>query len=106
MSHNGRDYSFEYQLLDRLRMDCDYFLGYGNRREDRLWAGSVTEQISKMRELYVLLPEKPEWLSESDINEYEKKMSEEKVWRKDQYNGQVYFLYWQFSQSLSRRVNA
>ena len=29
----AKDYGFEYQLLDRLRTDCDYFLGAGNRSE-------------------------------------------------------------------------
>ena len=35
------DDTFRYQLLDRLRMDCDYYLGYGNRNPRYLWAGSV-----------------------------------------------------------------
>ena len=28
-----RDYTPEYQLLDRLRMDCEYFLGAGQHSE-------------------------------------------------------------------------
>ena len=70
-----KDYSFEYQLLDRLKMDCDYFLGYGGRDEKHLWAGSVEAQIAKMRELYDVLPEKPEWLTEQDIDRYYNAMS-------------------------------
>ena len=50
-------------LLDRLRADCDYFLGAGGRSEKHLWAGNVHAQIKKMRELYDALPEKPEWLT-------------------------------------------
>ena len=50
-------------LLDRLRADCDYFLGAGGRSEKHLWAGNVHTQIKKMRELYDALPEKPEWLT-------------------------------------------
>lgn len=64
----------EYRLLSRLKSDCEYFLGTGARAEKRLWAGSVDEQIDKMRELYDLLPEKPEWLSKQDIDNYERQM--------------------------------
>ena len=73
------DFSFEYQLLDRLRTDCEYFLGNGNRAEKHLWADSVDAQIAKMRELYDLLPEKPEWLTEADIDSYEQRMKTEPV---------------------------
>lgn len=69
-----RDYSFEYQLLDRLRSDCEYFLGAGGRHEKCLWAGTVSEQIAKMREMYNLLPEKPEWLTEEKIDSYAQQM--------------------------------
>ena len=69
------DYSNDYRLLDRLRIDCDYYLGAGGRSEKHLWAGSVEKQIAKMRELYAALPEKPEWLSEQDINRYEQQMT-------------------------------
>ena len=62
-------------LLSRLKMDCDYYLGAGERAEKHLWAGSVEAQITKMRELYALLPEKPEWLSEQDIDRYESQMT-------------------------------
>ena len=64
----------EYRLLTRLKSDCEYFLGTGARAEKHLWAGSVDEQIDKMRELYDLLPEKPEWLSKQDIDNYERQM--------------------------------
>ncbi len=64
----------EYRLLSRLKSDCEYFLGTGARAEKHLWAGSVDEQIDKMREIYDLLPEKPEWLSKQDIDNYERQM--------------------------------
>ncbi|MCH5278359.1 MAG: DEAD/DEAH box helicase family protein [Christensenellaceae bacterium] len=70
-----RDYSFEYQLLDRLRSDCEYFLGAGQRSEKHLWAGNVRSQIEKMRELYDTLPEKPEWLTSEAINSYAERMA-------------------------------
>ena len=65
-----------YRLLSRLRDDCDYFLDAGGRQEKHLWAGSVAAQISKMRELYDSLPEKPEWLTDKDIDRYEQQMAD------------------------------
>ena len=62
-------------LLDRLRADCDYFLGAGGRSEKHLWAGSVYAQIKKMRELYDALPEKPEWLTTEAIDRYAAQMA-------------------------------
>ena len=59
-----------YFLLSRLKADCEYFLGAGGRAEKHLWAGNVREQIAKMRELYAALPEKPEWLTQEDIDRY------------------------------------
>ena len=64
----------EYRLLGRLKADCDYFLGAGGRAEKHLWAGNVREQIAKMRELYAALPEKPEWITQEDINRYAQRM--------------------------------
>ena len=67
---------FNYMLLDRLRDDCEYFLGNGNGSVKHLWAGDIDEQIDKMKELYNSFAddEKPEWITMKDINNYEKKM--------------------------------
>ena len=70
-----RDYTPEYQLLDRLRMDCEYFLGAGQHSEKHLWAGNRHAQIAKMRELYEMIPDKPEWLTPEMINSYEERMA-------------------------------
>ena len=69
------DHSRDYVLLDRLRADCDYFLGAGGRSEKHLWAGNVHAQIKKMRELYDALPEKPEWLTAEAIDRYAAQMA-------------------------------
>ena len=69
------DHSADYVLLDRLRADCEYFLGAGGRSEKHLWAGSVYAQIRKMRELYDALPEKPEWLTTEAIDRYAAQMA-------------------------------
>lgn len=70
---------FKYQLLDRLKSDCEYFLKAGNRNEKHLWAGNVDDQIAKMKELWNSLEEKPEWLSMEDIENYEKEMKQDTV---------------------------
>lgn len=71
-----KDFIYEYQLLDRLRQDCEYYLGNGNRNTKYLWTGSELKQIEKMRELYDKFPDdlKPEWITLDDINKYEEKM--------------------------------
>ena len=66
---------FNYMLLDRLKSDCEYYLSYGGRNaKHSLWAHDEQKQIDKMRELYDLLPVKPEWLTREQINEYAAKM--------------------------------
>lgn len=73
-SLNENDNKFDYMMLDRLRTDCDYFLGNGDGCEKHLWAGNVEDQIAEMRKIYDKLPEKPEWLSIEEIDKYEKDM--------------------------------
>lgn len=71
------DDKFRYQFLGRLKSDCDYFLGYGDRDVNHcLWAKSIDEHIKLMRFVYSFFNDetKPEWLSKNDIDEYEKKM--------------------------------
>ena len=43
--------------------------------EKHLWAGSIHAQIAKMRELYALLPEKPEGITKEIIDDYETRMA-------------------------------
>lgn len=60
-----RDEVFRYQLLSRMKMDCEFFLGFGNRMEKYLWAGSVAFQIECMKSIWDSFPAdgKPEWLT-------------------------------------------
>ena len=69
--------SFRYQLLDRMRGDCSYYLGYGNKSAKHLWALNVTEQIAFMKALWHSFSEfqKPEWLTLPQIIEFEKQMT-------------------------------
>lgn len=65
---------FNYMMLSRLKSDCDYYLGNGNRNPRNLWAGDEAKQIAKMREFYDKVSEEPEWLTKEDIDDYEDKM--------------------------------
>lgn len=71
---------FKYQLLDRLRCDCDYFLGNGNRYAPHLWAGAVGTHIKSMLLLYDSFPEedRPEWLTREQIEDYGRRMNPQK----------------------------
>lgn len=73
----NHDAKFRYQLLDRMKTDCNYYLGNGNRHDKYLWAGNVTEQIQYMKDLWKSFPDdaKPEWLTWEQICEYEKSMT-------------------------------
>lgn len=70
----AKDVRFNYMLLSRLKEDCKYFLGCGNRGVKSLWAQNVQAQIDKMRELWDGLDVKPEWLTMAQINEYARLM--------------------------------
>lgn len=67
---------FNYMMLDRLRQDCNYYLGYADRNKNVLWAKDEIEQIKEMKRIYNIFPEnkKPEWLTLEDILNYETKM--------------------------------
>ena len=71
-----RDSVFRYQLLDRLRSDCEYYLNYGNRHPKTLWAGDEELQIAFRLKLHGSFKEgeKPEWLTMDKILEYSKRM--------------------------------
>ena len=65
----------DYMLLSRLKDDCEYYLGFGNRdAKHALWARDEQKHIDKMRELYDKVNPKPEWLTIEQINEYAKNM--------------------------------
>ena len=48
----SQDERFRYQLLDRMGMDCRYYLGYGNRCAKFLWAGDEKLQIAYMKAIW------------------------------------------------------
>lgn len=65
-----------YMFLDRMKTDCDYFLGMGNHHNRCLWAHNPEKQIEYMKWLWNSFPEnkKPKWISLEDIENYETQM--------------------------------
>lgn len=72
----SHDDEFKYRLLSRLKSDCEYYLGHGNRHKKDLWASDEKKQIHIMIELHNSFSpeEKPEWLTMKKILEYSSKM--------------------------------
>ena len=67
---------FNYMMLSRLKMDCNYFLGFGNGHVKHLYYDTIDEHISEMKKLYNSFSDdkKPEWLTLDEIIEYENEM--------------------------------
>ena len=68
--------SFKYQLLDRMRSDCLYYLGNGGRKKKHLWGLSESDHIECMKLLWNSFNEneKPEWLTWEDLIDFENQM--------------------------------
>lgn len=69
-------YMFDYQLLDRLTSDCEYYLGMGNRNVKHLYYDNEQKHIDAMKTLYNNFSDdvKPDWLTYEQILQYEKLM--------------------------------
>lgn len=76
LKNHGLDGSdeFRYQMLDRMRQDCNYYLSLKGRRQKSLWTGNELLQITIMRALYYTFKEKPEWISSKEISDLKAKM--------------------------------
>ena len=74
-THEPAD-SYKYMLLDRMKTDCGYFLGTGNRNPATLWAGSVGTHLECMHLLWNSFPEdsKPQWLTLDDLDSFAQDM--------------------------------
>lgn len=68
--------SFQYMMLGRLRSDCDYYLGYGQRNPKCLYENNEVAHIKAMKRIWNSFPldKKPAWLTWDKILEYEKAM--------------------------------
>ena len=53
--------NFKKDMICRLKSDCEYFLGFGNRNVNNLWCKDINEHIRCMKVLWYNLPgsEKP-----------------------------------------------
>lgn len=89
--------TFNYQMLSRLKMDCEYFLGNGGRNEKHLWADTVAEQIEEMKRLWHGFSEedKPEWLTLEEIEDYAFRMKPKSIWN------DTFILHWSYQTSQS-----
>ncbi len=65
--------TFRYRMLSRMKMDCEYYLGNGNRHGQYLWMKMDPQgHIDAMRALWDSFDEdqKPEWLTREQIERY------------------------------------
>ena len=67
---------FRYMMLSRMKQDCDYYLGNGNRSINHLWAGNEVDQIANMKTIWDTFEAdgKPEWLTLDELINYSRKM--------------------------------
>lgn len=69
------DIRHNYMMLDRLKSDCDFYLGYGMRNaEYSLYCKDEKAQIKKMLHIYNSLTLKPVWLDVTGILRYAEQM--------------------------------
>lgn len=75
--YTKKEDSYRYMLLDRMRTDCNYFLGNGNGNEKVLWAGNIKDHMAVMKELWDSFDsdKKPECLSLEELSKYENQMT-------------------------------
>ena len=80
-----KDEKFRYMMLSRLKQDCEYYLGNGNRYAGHLWAQNEAEQIQEMKDRYNTFSDdkKPEWLTWDDILRYEALMCNVSEYKKE-----------------------
>ncbi len=84
--NQNRDLSMRYRLLDRMRSDCEYYLGAGNGQSQWLWgkAGAVHIQYMKLLWGSFSADEKPSWISFEDIVGFEQQMRQKRRSLNDQ----------------------
>ncbi len=75
------DNKYKYQILDRMRSDCEYYLNAGGRHNKYLWSGTVKQHIIDMRALYNSFSkeDRPEWLTLEQISAYYERMKDGEI---------------------------
>lgn len=68
--------SYQYALLDRMRADCRYYFGNGNKKAKDLWGNDEETHIICMLFLWDQFQEnaKPQWLKREYIFDYGRQM--------------------------------
>lgn len=71
----------KYQLLGRMKSDCEYYLGAGMKQVSSLWGKTVDNHLGCMKELLFSIPmeDRPEWLTYPDIAAFDKQMDHRPV---------------------------
>lgn len=71
-----KEKEFRYMMLGRLRSDCEYYLGNGNRYPGNLQEGNEKKHLDAMKAIWnsFTQEEKPEWLTWEQIKNYEMQM--------------------------------
>lgn len=81
---------FRYMMLDRMRGDCEYYLGNGGRHAKYLWGENEVDHIVNLKTLWNSFSEdkKPEWLPYEKILEYEQEMCPKAILVERVYKGE------------------
>ena len=63
---------FTFDMLARLKSDCDYYLGHGHASYKVLWGKTPYDHCNEMARLLLSIPEeeRPLWLTQNDIGLY------------------------------------
>ena len=63
---------FTFDMLARLKSDCDYYLGHGHASNNALWGKTPYDHCNEMARLLLSIPEeeRPLWLTKNDIGLY------------------------------------
>lgn len=63
---------FTFDMLARLKSDCDYYLGHGHASNKVLWGKDPYNHCNEMERLLLSIPEeeRPLWLTRTDIGWY------------------------------------
>lgn len=63
---------FTFDMLARLKLDCDYYLGLGHASYKVLWGETPHDHCYEMARLLLSIPEeeRPLWLTKNDIELY------------------------------------
>lgn len=76
INFSKEDLNTRYELLRRLKSDCENYLGAGHRNLKYLWSHDIQSHINLMRNIFFSFDilERPKWISLKDIQEYENRM--------------------------------